>query len=70
MTTYTSRQVAEMTGKSLQAISRYAQKHPGIGQKFGRDWIFSGADLDRLMSVRAGRPTGWRKPHPTQEPTP
>lgn len=54
MATYTSRQVAEMLGKSVQAISRYAQAHKGIGKKVGRDWIFSEADLRKLRAVERG----------------
>ena len=69
MKTYTTREVADKTGKTLQAISRYAQAHPGVGQKFGRDWLFTEADLKRLASVKKG---GYRqsKPAPAPEQTP
>jgi len=54
MNTYTSRQVAQMTGKTVQAISRYAQNNPGIGRKLGRDWLFDDADVARLSVLRRG----------------
>lgn len=61
METYTTRQVAEITGKTLQAISRYAQKHEDIGRKIGRDWFFSESDLAQFLAVKRhgpGRPRG------------
>lgn len=67
MTTYTTRQVADATGKTVQAISRYAQAHPGFGKKMGRDWLFTEAEYRRLLAVKPGRP---RKPRRRQAPAP
>jgi hypothetical protein len=56
MKTYTTADVAAATGKTAQAISRYAQAHPGIGRKAGRDWLFTEAEYRRLLAVKPGRP--------------
>lgn len=66
MTEYTSRQVAEMTGKTVQAISRYAQGHPGIGRKIGRDWLFTDADVKKIAALRRGPKRKPRKSKATQ----
>lgn len=69
MKTYTTREVAEKTGKTLQAISRYAQTHPGIGQKFGRDWIFTEEDVKKLEAVKMGPPIKHKRtPKPVAPP--
>lgn len=61
MTTYTTRQVADATGKTVQAISRYALSHPGFGRKAGRDWLFTEAEYRKLLEVRPGRPRKRRR---------
>jgi len=67
MKTYTTHEVAKITGKTLQAISRYAQAHPGVGKKYGRDWIFSERDLAQLTAVKRGGSKP-RKPQPEATP--
>ena len=65
MKTYTTADVAAATGKTAQAISRYAQAHPGFGRKSGRDWLFTEAEYRRLLAVKPGRPRKRRaKPAP------
>lgn len=59
--TYTAPEVARMLGKTTQAISRYAQNHPGIGQKYGRDWVFGEDDVEKLRAVKMGAPKRSRK---------
>ena len=63
-----------MLGKTTQAISRYAQAHPGVGRQFGASWLFSEADIEKLRAVRPGRPRKRRRraasapaPAPAQE---
>ena len=51
MKMYTSRQAAELTGKTVQAISRYAQRN-GVGTKYGNSWIFNEDEIARLLAVR------------------
>lgn len=73
MKTYTSKEIADKTGKTVQAISRYAQNHPGIGTKYGRDWVFTEAEYQRLLAVKMGRPRKRRAkpaPAPAQEQQP
>lgn len=68
MKTYTSKEIADETGKTVQAISRYAQNHPGIGKKYGRDWVFTEAEYRRLLAVKPGRPRKPRRAKPAPAP--
>lgn len=70
--TYTTADVAAATGKTRQAISRYAQAHPGFGRKAGRDWLFTEAEYRRLLAVKPGRPPRKRRraQAPAQEAQP
>ena len=61
--TYTVNQVAALLGKAVVTVRKAARDHD-IGQKPGRDRIFTGADVDRLRAVirdHRGQP---RKPKP------
>lgn len=73
MKMYTTREVADATGKTVQAISRYAQTHKDFGRKAGRDWLFTEAEYRRLLAVKPGRPRKRRAkpaPAPAQEAQP
>ena len=61
---YTTRQVAEEIGVNVQRVRKLAGDL-GIGRKVGRDWVFSGDDLEALRR----RPDRRRKDS-TPEPKP
>lgn len=79
---YTAKQVAKMTGKTRQAVTRWAQRNPGVGRRLGDIWIFTAADVEVIGKVQPGWPQGKPRtrrakapaaaqPSPaTQEPTP
>lgn len=57
MKTYTSNQVAELTGRTRRTVLQAAENHPGeIGRKHGRDWVFTDADIAKIRALRMGRP--------------
>jgi len=51
---YTTTQAAELLGKKMEAVQVYARRHK-IGQKIGRDILFTPEDIERL---RAAPPPG------------
>lgn len=61
---YSITQAAEMTGRSIIGVRKIAQRTAGtdapIGQKFGRNWLFTPEDIARLKDApkTAGRPIG------------
>ena len=66
--TYTVYQAAALLGKAPVTVRQAARDH-GIGQKPGRDHIFTEADIERLRAVirpHRGRP---RKPKPPKKPS-
>ena len=63
---YTTQQVAEMTGKTPQAVRAWALQHPGVGKMWADVWMFTDADVAALRAVRRGPK---RKPKPTPSPT-
>lgn len=73
---YTAEQVATMTGKSRQAVTRWACRNPGIGKRLGDIWTFTDADVNVIRALRRGpkrKPKPAKQPAPTQptpEPTP
>lgn len=54
---YTARDVANLCGISVSRVHQLV-RDLGIGQKIGRDWLFSAADIDavRNRNTRPGRP--------------
>jgi hypothetical protein len=56
-TLYTTKQVADALGISTGRVRQLAIAL-GIGRKWGRDWMFSGADLAalRARNTIVGRP--------------
>jgi len=49
-------EVAEELNLAPRSVRDYARRH-GIGQKIGRDWLFSEMDIERLQKrPKKGRP--------------
>lgn len=48
-TLYTTAQAAAVLGLDTSSVRRLARKFK-VGQRLGRDWFFSRADLDRMRS--------------------
>jgi len=65
MTTYTSNQVAELTGRTRRTVLQAAETHAEIGRKHGRDWVFTDADIARIKALRKGRPRTRRAAPPS-----
>jgi len=57
MTIYTTKTAADALGLSAASLRQYATRY-GIGERVGRDWIFTPADLDVVRSRKGkrGRP--------------
>jgi hypothetical protein len=68
---YTSQEVAQQTGKSLQAVQRLAINYDLGKKKEGRR-LYSDADIDFIRAAKMGRPTKRRhpKPAPATQPDP
>lgn len=49
-------QVAAELGVHKSTVTRAAKAH-GIGQKHGRDWLFSKGDVAKIKRVTVGKPT-------------
>lgn len=47
MPNHSTKQVAELLGITERAVRFWAERH-GIGEKVGRDWVFTDEDVDRL----------------------
>lgn len=56
MKTYTSNQVAELTGRTRRTVLQAAKNHKEIGHKHGRDWVFTDADIALIKAMKPGRP--------------
>lgn len=79
MKQYTSAEVAEIIGKAAVTVRVAAARH-GIGQKIGRDWVFTDEDVAKLDALHLGKPRGRNaprkprkrraKPAPAQEAQP
>ena len=54
---YTTKQAAEYTGDTAQAIKKDAQRGH-MGTKLGRDWVFTEAELDDRKKRRRQSKTG------------
>lgn len=54
---YNIKQVAELLGKTPVAIRKIAARYEEVGQKVGRDWVFTGEDIEKLKAVVRGRPS-------------
>ena len=54
MNLYTAEQVAEKTGKTRQAVTRWAQRNPGVGRKYSGVWLFTEDDVKRIAGLRRG----------------
>lgn len=55
---YTTQQVAQLTGSNDRQVQRTAIRC-GIGQRFGWQWMFTEADMEKLRAnyrSRAGNP--------------
>lgn len=53
---YSTAEAAAATGKAVQTIRQLAKSH-SIGQRIGRDWVFTQDDIERLKAVpKPGRP--------------
>lgn len=50
MKQYTSAEMAQLTGKAARTV-RKAAEAGGIGQKVGRDWVFTDADIAKIKRV-------------------
>lgn len=66
-TLYTTSQVAEMTGRSRISVQKLAERHAGLGQKIGRDRLFTLADVERIKALPS-RPGPKPKPKPPKPP--
>ena len=66
-TLYTTSQVAEMTGRSRISVQKLAERHAGLGQKIGRDRLFTLADVERIKALPS-RPGPTPKPKPPKPP--
>lgn len=69
MPNHSTKQVAELLGITARAVRFWAERHE-IGQKVGRDWVFTDEDIDRLKQRKTapGPETGSkRKPHALSE---
>lgn len=64
---YTTSQVAEMTGRSRISVQKLAERHAGLGQKIGRDRVFTLADVERIRSMPS-RPGPKPKPKAPKPP--
>jgi hypothetical protein len=64
---YDTKTAGEMIGKKAVTVRWMAAKH-NIGQRVGRDWVFTDADIERMKALPGpGRPV--RKPgSPTRRP--
>jgi len=51
----TTNQVAAELGISRDRIPRLARSR-GVGQRVGRDWLFTAADVEAMRDRRPGRP--------------
>ena len=61
MPVYDTADVARMMGVARITITKYRARF-GIGQKFGRDCIFSAADVRNLKAAVAAAPGPGRRP--------
>ena len=53
---YTADEVAENLGLTARTVRNRAAKNK-IGQKFGRDWVFTQSDIEKLKETpTSGRP--------------
>ena len=54
---YTSRQVAEMTGRKRVTILSLRKRY-SLGRKYGRQWLFTLEDVARIQAINplGGRP--------------
>lgn len=50
---FTSKEAADQLGISERAVRKHAERH-GIGEKHGRDWLFTEADLAQMGGRRRG----------------
>lgn len=61
-TLYTTKQAAELTGKTLRNLQMLIVNH-GIGRKLGRDYFFTEEDLATIRKLpKPGRPKGKKSP--------
>ena len=70
MNLYTADEVAKMTDKTRQAVTRWAQRNPGVGQKKGGVWLFTDADVKKIGALRRGPKRKPRKSRTTQPAQP
>lgn len=54
MNLYTSQEVADKLGKTRQAVTRWAQRNPGVGIQKGGVWLFTDADVKKIAGLRRG----------------
>lgn len=60
---YRTHEVAEELGVQSQTISRAARRI-GVGRKYGRDWMFTREDIEKLRDrTKPGRPQQSGTPH-------
>ena len=67
---YSTKMLASMLSKDGNTIRMLAAKHK-IGIRFGRDWIFNAADIERMRAIPGpGRPRKVKSddPLPTGNP--
>lgn len=65
---YSAEQVAEMTGKTRQAVTRWAQRNPGVGKRVSGVWLFDDADVAKIASLKRGPKRKPRKKAPAAAP--
>ena len=54
---YNSAELAELTGRKPVTIRKLAAEY-GLGQKVGRDWVFTDQDIEKIKQVpRVVRPS-------------
>lgn len=59
-TLHTTRAAAAYLGLSVQRVKQLASAL-GVGQRIGRDWVFTDADLTRLAATPRKPGSGQRK---------
>ena len=68
MKQYTATQVGEIIGKASVTVRVVAARNGGIGQKSGRDWVFTDEDIAKLEALPIGKPRGRSAVKPGSKP--
>ena len=68
MKQYTATQVGEIIGKASVTVRVVAARNGGIGQKIGRDWVFTDEDIAKLEALHIGKPRGRSAVKPGSKP--